>query len=461
MPNFLKYILLLQIFILLSVFSFAQKYGITTRFLDNGLEVIVIENHSVPLVTVELDVKNGAYTESPEYDGLSHLYEHMFFKANEKIPSQEAYMERMRELGATFNGTTSEERVNYFITFPKDSLEQGLVFMYDAITSPLFLEEELINERPVVTGEYDRNEANPFFHLNRAVSEKVWWEYYSRKNVIGDREVILTTTPEKMKIIQERFYVPNNSALLLAGDITPEEGFALAEKIFSGWEKGPNPFDEYKVPEHPPIPENEVVIVEQPVNAISMMYQWQGPSVGKDPKATYAADVLLFILGQQTSQFHKDLVESGLALGVNFSYYTLNHTGPITLFAQTTPDKFNACQKALFKEIEKMTDPNYFTDEQLENAKTILATNEQYARETASQFVHTVGFWWAVAGLDYYLNYIDNLNKVTREDIINYLKTYVVDKNYVLGVLASPENADEIYLTLNIKKGELKNDVEK
>jgi len=461
MPNFLKYILLLQIFILLSVFSFAQKYGITTRFLDNGLEVIVIENHSVPLVTVELDVKNGAYTESPEYDGLSHLYEHMFFKANEKIPSQEAYMERMRELGATFNGTTSEERVNYFITFPKDSLEQGLVFMYDAITSPLFLEEELINERPVVTGEYDRNEANPFFHLNRAVSEKVWWEYYSRKNVIGDREVILNTTPEKMRIIQERFYVPNNSALLLAGDITPEEGFALAEKIFSGWEKGPNPFDEYKVPEHPPIPENEVVIVEQPVNAISMMYQWQGPSVGKDPKATYAADVLSFILGQQTSQFHKDLVESGLALGVNFSYYTLNHTGPITLFAQTTPDKFNACQKALFKEIEKMTDPNYFTDEQLENAKTILATNEQYARETASQFVHTVGFWWAVAGLDYYLNYIDNLNKVTREDIINYLKTYVVDKNYVLGVLASPENAEEIYLTLNIKKGELKNDVEK
>ncbi len=461
MPKYLKYILLLQLFIVLSGLSFSQKYGITTRFLDNGLEVIVVENHSVPLVTVELDVKNGSYTESPEYDGLSHLYEHMFFKANAKIPSQEAYMERLRELGATFNGTTSEERVNYFITFPKDSLEQGMVFIYDAITSPLFLEEELINERPVVTGEYDRNEANPFFHLNRAVSEKVWWQYYSRKNVIGDREVILTTTPEKMQIIQNRFYVPNNSALLLAGDITPEEGFALAEKIFSSWEKGPNPFDEYKVPEHPPIQEIEVVVVEKPVNAVTMMYEWQGPSVSKDPKSTYAADVLSFILGQQTSKFHNDLVESGLALGVNFSYYTLNHTGPITLFAQTTPEKFDACQKALFEELDKMTDPNYFTDEQLENAKTILATNEQYARETASQFVHTVGFWWAVAGLDYYLNYIENLNKVTREDIKNYLETYVVNKNYVLGVLTSPENAEKVSLTLNIKEGELKNDVEK
>ena len=74
MLKYLNYISLLQIFAILGGLSFAQKYGISTRILDNGLEVIVIENHSVPLVTVELDVKNGSYTESPEYDGLSHLY---------------------------------------------------------------------------------------------------------------------------------------------------------------------------------------------------------------------------------------------------------------------------------------------------------------------------------------------------------------------------------------------------
>ncbi|MCG6915750.1 insulinase family protein, partial [bacterium BMS3Abin03] len=185
---------------------------------------------------------------------------------------------------------------------------------------------------------------------------------------------------------------------------------------------------------------------------------WQGPSVGKDPKSTYAADVLSFILGQETSKFHKDLVESGLAYGVSFSYYTLNHTGPITLFAQTSIDKFDACQKAVFDELKKMTDPDYFTDEQLENAKTILATNEQYSRERASQFVHTVGFWWAVAGLDYYLNYIDNLKKVTREDIKNYLEKYVVDKPHVLGVLVSPDQAEKVDLILNIKEGEIKDD---
>jgi zinc protease len=458
MPRIFKIFLLIILLSLCGASVYAQKYGIYKKTLDNGLDVIVIHNPAVPLVTVEIDVKNGAYTESPEYDGLSHLYEHMFFKANSKIPNQEAYMERLRELGAIWNGTTSEERVNYFITAPVDSLEQCVQFMHDAVTSPLFLKDELVKERPVVTGEYDRNEANPYFLLNRAVSKRVWWKYYSRKNVIGDRDVILSTTPEKMRTIQHRFYIPNNSALILAGDITPETGFDLAEKIFSKWKRGPNPFDEYKIPEHPPIPKNEVVVVKKPVNAVTMQCVWEGPSVGKDPKSTYAADVLSFILGQETSKFQKDLVESGLAYGVSFSYYTLNHTGPITLFAQTSIDKFDACQKAVFDELKKMTDPDYFTDEQLENAKTILATNEQYGRERVSQFVHTVGFWWAVAGLDYYLNYIDNLKKVTREDIKNYLEKYVVDKPHVLGVLVSPDQAEKVDLILNIKEGEIKDD---
>ena len=80
-----KSVFVFLILVLMVAVGFTQKYNISTKKLSNGLEVIVIENHAVPLVTVEIDVKNGAYTESPEYDGLSHLYEHMFFKANKKI----------------------------------------------------------------------------------------------------------------------------------------------------------------------------------------------------------------------------------------------------------------------------------------------------------------------------------------------------------------------------------------
>ncbi len=90
--------------------------------LKNGLEVLVIEDRTVPLITIEICVKNGSYTEDPDYNGLSHLYEHMFFKANKDLPSQEAFLDRVNELGISFNGTTSKERVNYYFTLNKKFL---------------------------------------------------------------------------------------------------------------------------------------------------------------------------------------------------------------------------------------------------------------------------------------------------------------------------------------------------
>jgi len=433
-----------------STSSTGSKYNIYRTELNNGLDVIVIENPIVPLATVEIDVHSGAFVESPEYDGLSHLYEHMFFKANEVIPNQERFLERTRELGMSWNGTTSEERVNYYFTLPKDSLRQGLEFMNAAIRTPLFLEDELVRERPVVTGEYDRAESNPFYHLGVAVNKKMWQKYYSHKNVIGDREIILTADKNKMKTIQQRYYVPNNSALLVAGDVKHEEIFKLAENVFGSWSRGEDHFVKHPAPEHPPLEKSEVVVVEKPVSAVSVQIAMHGPSVSKDPKSTYAADVLSFILGQPNSKFQKQLVDSGLLTSASLGYYTLDKTGPITVFGQTSPDKYEAAVKAVFDELKRFTESDYFTDDQLAAAKNQLEIQERFGQERPSNFVHTLGFWWSVAGLDYYLNYVDNLRKVSREDINAYVRTYIQSKPYIMGILLSPENRQK----LSIKEGE-------
>jgi zinc protease len=424
-----------------------EELPIHTTTLDNGLEVIVIENHAVPLVTIELDVKNGAYTEAPEYDGLSHLYEHMFFKANRTIPSQEKYMERVNELGASWNGSTSTERVNYFITVGVDSLEPAIQFMEDAIRYPLFEQAELERERPVVLGEYDRNESNPFFHLGRATDTLLWSPaYYSRKNVIGDRQVIITTTQEKMRTIQQRFYVPNNSALILSGDITPERGFELAERVFADWPRGGDPFAT-PVADPPPLTEPKAVVVEQPVNTVTVSISWQGPSVTGDPEATYVADLLGTALANPTSKFYKALVESGLAFGAGFSYYTQMHVGPISVQAQTTPDKALELHRAILAEVEKLGDPSYVTAEELEAAKSQVAVAQIYGREQASSFAHTVGFWWAVAGLDYYLGYVNGMQRVSQDDIAEFARAYLIGKPDVSGVLIDPASRTAIDLT--------------
>lgn len=423
------------------------KLPIRDTVLANGLHVIVVENHAVPVVTIEINVKNGAYTQTPEFEGLAHLYEHMFFKANKTIPSQEKYLQRLRQLGAQWNGTTSEERVNYFISVGLDSLKPGLQFMEDAIRFPLFLEDELVRERPVVTGEFDRNESNPYFQLNREMSKLLWTPgYYSRKNTIGDRKVILTTTQAKMQTIQKLYYVPNNSALILAGDITPAAGFKIAQEVFGDWERGADPFAT-SVPNPPKLTRTQAVVVEQPVNGATLSIFWQGPSVKTDPKSTYVADVLASIVSKPTSAFQKRLVESGLTMGAALGYYTQAHIGPIQASLQTTPERLLQAEKALFGELARLTDTSYITQKELEAAQREVGINAKYQREKVSEWSHTVGFWWAVADLDYYRNYEAETKKVTRADIARFAQTYLAGQPYVAGAMLSPADRKKIGLT--------------
>ena len=148
--------------------------------LSNGLEVIVVENHLVPLATIELGVRNGSFTEGPEYAGLSHLYEHMFFKANASYSSSEAFMGELSRLGILYNATTREEVVYYYFTLPVENLEKGMKLMGNTVQSPVFDPVELEREREVVLGEFDRQESSPFFEFSRAMDVAMWGDHVTR-----------------------------------------------------------------------------------------------------------------------------------------------------------------------------------------------------------------------------------------------------------------------------------------
>ncbi len=409
--------------------------------LSNGLEVLVIEDKSVPLITIEICVKNGSYTEAPEYNGLSHLYEHMFFKANKDIPNQEAFLDRTKELGMQWNGTTSNERVNYFFTLNKKFLNEGLQFMNSAIRYPLFDEKEMKNENPVVDGEFQRAESQPAFFLVNDVSKKMWGDLYSRKNPIGDHEIILTATTEKMKTIQGKYYHPNNSILVIAGDADHNEVFKKVGDVFSSWpNSGFDPFVKYPIPEFKPLEKSETLITENPNARNVIVYrEWQGPDTRHDLKATYAADVFSFILSQKSSKFQQALVDSRLAYFLGFNYQTCKYVGPISLFLVPDAKQLKEAMAELENQISQWTNDDYFTDEQLETAKTQLAITDARNREKTSTYVHTVTFWWASASIESYVNYVDNLKKVTRQDIKDYVTRYVQGKPSVTGILTTKE----------------------
>lgn len=430
-----------------------ENFTITT--LDNGMDILIIEDNSVPLVTIEFSVRNGASTEPPEYDGLSHLYEHMFFKSNRDYPSQEAFMNRVQELGISFNGTTSIDKVNYFVTLTKNNLIPGLEFMNSAMRYPSFDPEEMKKENPVVDAEFERAESNPMFFLRKSAWENLYGDLYSYKNTIGDHDVILTATPEKMRVIQSKYYYPNNTLLSIAGDVNAEEILPVIKKIYGDWEAADfTPSEKYPVPPFENL-EESISFVEVQANAPApiVMKNYIGPGALDELETTLAADVLSYILGQQTSAWSKALKDSGLARDVYFGYFTNKNAGPITLQVVPNPDKIEECMKAVDEQIAQMTNPSYFTDEEIQTAKDLLIIEDTYGREKTSDFVKTVSWWWCVKDMDAYLNYEKYVNAVTRKDINDYINKYITDKNSVTGILVSEEmrekyNIDRIF---NIK----------
>jgi len=417
--------------------------------LNNGLQVLVIEDNSVPLATIEIVVKNGAYTESPEYDGLSHLYEHMFFKANKDLPSQEKFMERVSELGVVFNGTTSNERVNYFITLNNSKIKEGLDFMNSAIRYPLFLKEEMIKENPVVDGEFQRAESNPTFFLQKDMQHALWSDLYSRKNTIGDHDIIMSATTEKMKIIQEKYYYPNNSMLVVAGDVKHDDIFKHAQNIYGDWKPADfDPFEKWPIPEFKPLTENQYFITENKNARVPIiMMGWHGPDTRGDIPATYAADVFSYILEQKTSKLQQELIDAGLALNVGVSYQTCKYTGPINIFLVPNPTKVKEAYAKLWEHIAQWDKDDYFTDEQLSTAKTKLIIQDAYGKEKTSDYIHTVTFWWASATMGYYTNYEENIKKVTRNDIKQYVNKYIKGKPFAAGILLSPQMKEMLNIT--------------
>ncbi len=249
-----------------------------------------------------------------------------------------------------------------------------------------------------------------------------------------------------MEEIRKKYYWPNNSLLIVAGDVNHEDVFSQVQHIFGDWKpSGFDPFEKFPVPEFKPLGKNDYFVVESPNAKTPMiLLSWQGPDTRRDPPNTYVADILSYILMQKSSKLYKALVESGLALQMNVGYSTLKYTGPISFFIVPNPAKIKECVAELNRQLKMMDADDYFTDEQLAVSKRQFEIRQLREQEATSQFIHVLSYWWCSANLDYFNTYLDNLNKVTREDIKNYVRTYIRDKPHCAGLLINPDSRSGI-----------------
>jgi zinc protease len=421
----------------------ADQIPLAHHVCPDGLEVVVSEMHTSPLVTVEIAVHEGAMTEEGKYSGTAHLYEHLFFKGNAVQPDQHAFLTRMRALGMTGDGVTTQERVHYFFTTSSDHFADQMAFMRDAIATPLFDPKELERERVVVTGEIDRDESEPVTNLWRAVEQHLFWKHPTRRDGIGTRVSVLGATTDMMRTIQKRYYVPNNSILAVTGDVKAEDVFAMADRLYASWKRAEDPFVKFPLPEDPPLPAAEVVLLAQPVENLNARFDWIGPTtLGKNDADTYAADLLVQLTNDPGSRFQKSLVDSGACVGVSGWYYTARHTGETGFNFEATPDKVDACTSALWSEIPKLASADYFSDEDMRNAAHRIEVNRAANRETTVGRADAITFFWASASLDYDAHYEERVRAVSRQGLADYLHRWVIGKPFVLGAMASQKQLD-------------------
>ena len=210
-------------------------YPIHERTLDNGLRVVVSPDTSVPVVTVNLWVNVGSRHESPGRTGFAHLFEHLMFQGSRNVAGGEHFTRLMAE-GGRLNATTWFDRTNYFETIPKGAYELALWmeadrhgFLLDAVT-----QENLDNQRDVVKEEKRQRYDNvPYGNALIEVYAAVFPPSHPYHHpTIGSMEDLDAASLEDVHAFYRRFYGPNNTVLTLVGDLTPEEGFAAAERYF-------------------------------------------------------------------------------------------------------------------------------------------------------------------------------------------------------------------------------------
>ncbi len=465
MNKFLKKISVFFIsFLVLSNAAFAKSSPIENLYeynLENGLTLFAFENHTVPLVYIEIAVRAGAISQTPENAGLFHLYEHMMFKGNSLYKDAASVNKALAELGVTnWNGSTSTDYVNYFFTIPSDKLTEGLEFWNAAIRSPSMKESEFESEKKVVLSEIEGNLSSPSSIYSHFINHKIFPDAPYKTDSGGALEVIKNASINQLKAIQNEYYVPSNAALFVGGDINPEQTFELVKKIYGSWSN--NSLFEKKTQSQQktnPFEKNEFNFMPYdtlPQNLALIQIFFRGPDVEFDKKDTYTADFLLMLLDQPqnyfSEYFKKDKKLSLSQENIWASYGTSRASGIFEFGATVSSPQENLVERAkkMLSDLQQKVLPKIANQKSLysqKNKQEIIRRifdNLLENSETAQSLLSTLRFWWCASSTEYYYDYIKNISNVSQKDVQDFIQKYF-SKPAMVNILASPANQQIIF----------------
>jgi len=405
--------------------------ALSERTLDNGLDVIVYEDHTAPVVAANVWYKVGSRNEPNDKQGMAHMLEHMMFKGSENIGPEE-HAELINQAGGSNNAFTREDVTVYFETVPQEELELALRLEAERMQNLIIAPEQFESEREVVKEEFRaRLENNP---TSRALQRfrKIAFEGTPYAwTAAGNPEDLDNITVADLKRFYDTYYVPNNAALVIAGDVQPERAFELTRKHFGAIPRGEQP-EELDVAMPTP-GEMQTEQVEMPVQLPAVIGGYPLPEAGSE--AATALQVAGTILSQgESSRLQQSIVrDQGLAVAAGGVPRFYQDLGMMLLFAFYTPDQNpDEVRSALLDEIAKLrNDP--VGDRELQKAKNQLKSQYVFNLDSINGVANAIGEAEVIRGdaqrfLDGETRYAD----VTAEDVQRVAQEYLTEDRLTL-----------------------------
>lgn len=418
--------------------------SLRTDCLDNGLKVLVKAIHTAPLVSVWCWYRVGSGDEVPGSTGVSHWVEHMNFKGTARIPRDEmkGIVDRF---GGTWNGYTWIDQTAYFETAPRDALDTLLFIEAERMASGLYDPQECESERTVIISELQGGENDPDQLLDTEVTASAFRAHPYRHPTIGWIEDLRAMSRDTLYGHYRRHYVPGNAALVVVGDVSPDDVLRLTQKHFGSIPEAPIP-----ARLRPPEPRQaggRRVDVEREGSTAYLKAAWRAPAATDpdffpmlvlDAVLTGAKGTNLWTSfrgtpPQRKARLYTSLVERGLASAVSGALLATVDPFLYTLSLTVTDGiSRTALEEAALAAIERVRSEGV-TEAEVDRAKRQLRARLVFENDSVTNIAHQVGYFETVVGPGFLDRIGPSVAAVTSEQVAGAARKYLAGDQRTIG----------------------------